>query len=1277
MKKSFFRRSCLVLIALLFFISFGESVYALDNTTTIGSQTTDTIDAFYYSDQYMWKVSLFVAKSDTVNRTDSTMSDFYRIGEESVYLSPVSNLGQWVGGQRPKQLSSLLFSKENKVDTLQALEDVGGNADALNQVEFTDKNGVDILNFSSILANGKSLPFPPQLCDGYINGNGVQYSEYISSLSDVTSYFNNQNVVYTILRFYASQQGKSPEELVSNLEFTINGETRTNWNPEGILPKSISATTEDGTVISNQTNQVEWLIVYEPCTIVYTRDDSKWQVNDRWYNGYVMSATDFAVTQLTKQMDWRYDETRMTSWAGLQPDAWDDNSNREHVTKLSHLVLGNSVVLKESWYALDTGNGVDQNAATPYNRWTSEDELIYGGMGMSLWEKPIEYSESVNYDYNENTDIIYSIPIYSNINTTPGSELSVTFEINGETYTDTVIAPAATEVLSYFKWHTPEVDIPTTYDLKITISPFPEGTLDKNGNEYVHKNITVRPLVEKTPNDPKVLDELPDDYDPDLEPKMPVIGDDTYDETDDPVIKEIYESTSSPYYYTDEVTLMVVTNRATESLHFKNIENPDDTRQLTENSVGNGLLVSVFENPLDDSKTWELTFSMANFGQNVYSFIPGSTTNGLGEEVFYSLEMLEDPDTPEIYSVSISPEPDPELGFYYLYTDTKSPELTYTVYFNTDGGTEMESIQAVANTLLLRPDDPEKIGYEFKGWFKDNNFTDPWDFDNDRIKGVTTLYAKFEIQTFTVTFNNNGKGESVESVEVPYGMNILEPDQLTEEGYTQEGWFTDSGLTNEWDFDNDVVTSDMTLYANWTTNQYIVGFEEYDGTIVEDLIVDYNDLVPEPESTLDGYVLEGWFTDDGFTTQWNFNTDRVTEDLVLYAKWKAEPSIIAFEENDGSEVSDLEGVTDQVITDRTMPESTRYGYELEGWFLEEDFSGDAVTELPEKFPAGGLTYFAKWKSTISIISFEENGGSEVSDLEGVTDQEITDRTLPESLLEGYTLEGWFLEEDFSGDAVTELPETFPAGGLTYYAKWSADPAFIRFEENGGSEVSDLEGVTDQEIVERTLPETTLEDFVFLGWWESEDDAANLTGDPITELPETFPPGETIYYAGWKVETFRLIDLFPDPKLAETVRLEMNTRPERLIDPIPDIYADVVVRADLEYVTHLASTVSLDQIFTDNTLAELTRLEMNKRFERLIDPIPDIYADVITKDDLDYVTEFASTTSLSLMFADDILAEVVRSQMNSRTNRWLDPITDIYDRSIIKNDIEYITELIVN
>ncbi|MCM1533088.1 MAG: leucine-rich repeat protein [Corallococcus sp.] len=93
----------------------------------------------------------------------------------------------------------------------------------------------------------------------------------------------------------------------------------------------------------------------------------------------------------------------------------------------------------------------------------------------------------------------------------------------------------------------------------------------------------------------------------------------------------------------------------------------------------------------------------------------------------------------------------------------------YTVTFNTDGGSNITSIQADDNTTIAKPTDPTKEGYEFEGWYKDEDCTVIWNFTTDKVTKNTTIYVKWtEIlqgtEGLTYTLNSDGNSYSVTGI---------------------------------------------------------------------------------------------------------------------------------------------------------------------------------------------------------------------------------------------------------------------------------------------------------------------------------------------------------------------------------------------------------------------------------------------------------------------------------------------------------------------------------
>lgn len=140
---------------------------------------------------------------------------------------------------------------------------------------------------------------------------------------------------------------------------------------------------------------------------------------------------------------------------------------------------------------------------------------------------------------------------------------------------------------------------------------------------------------------------------------------------------------------------------------------------------------------------------------------------------------------------------------------------TFTVTFESNGGSEVKAVSVNSDGTISAPENPTKVGYNFAGWYSDRNYSNKWSFST-KIRSDITLYAKWEkqIDKYTVTFESNG-GSAVGSKQVNDGDKISAPVQPTKKMFVFGGWYKDSDFEEVWDFDTDVVTKNITLYAKW------------------------------------------------------------------------------------------------------------------------------------------------------------------------------------------------------------------------------------------------------------------------------------------------------------------------------------------------------------------------------------------------------------------------------------------------------------------------------
>lgn len=141
------------------------------------------------------------------------------------------------------------------------------------------------------------------------------------------------------------------------------------------------------------------------------------------------------------------------------------------------------------------------------------------------------------------------------------------------------------------------------------------------------------------------------------------------------------------------------------------------------------------------------------------------------------------------------------------------------------------------------------------------------------------------LQKFTVTFDSQG-GSEVASQSVYAGEKIVKPESPTKENEYFVDWYKEAECTNVWDFENETVSQDITLYAKWTSIAYTVTFETNGGSAIEAQVVAEGTFATKPETvpTKEGYLFEGWYTEQTMTNIFDFYTP-ITTDITLYAKW--------------------------------------------------------------------------------------------------------------------------------------------------------------------------------------------------------------------------------------------------------------------------------------------------------------------------------------------------------------------------------------------------------
>ena len=200
------------------------------------------------------------------------------------------------------------------------------------------------------------------------------------------------------------------------------------------------------------------------------------------------------------------------------------------------------------------------------------------------------------------------------------------------------------------------------------------------------------------------------------------------------------------------------------------------------------------------------------------------------------------------------------------------------------------------------------------------------------------------------------------------------------------------------------------LYIYGNTTGVIVTYKEGDSEYAKQVLPSGTLATrPDAPAATPGYTFGGWNKADG--TAWDYASDKVTDNITLYAKWAANTYTITFDTAGGSEIAPITQDYGTVITAPEAP--TREGYTFIGW----------DKEIPTTMPAENMTVTAQWEINQYTITFDTNGGSEIAP---ITQDYGTTITAPaDPTREGYTFIGWDME----------IPTTMPAENITLKAKW--------------------------------------------------------------------------------------------------------------------------------------------------------------------------------------------------------------------------------------------------
>ena len=258
---------------------------------------------------------------------------------------------------------------------------------------------------------------------------------------------------------------------------------------------------------------------------------------------------------------------------------------------------------------------------------------------------------------------------------------------------------------------------------------------------------------------------------------------------------------------------------------------------------------------------------------------------------------------------------------------------TYTLAFDANGGTPVDTIVQNYDTALVPPADPSRTGYTFLGWepaLPDS--IPPYDI---------TYTAQWQVNSYALSFDSDG-GTAVDTIVQNYDTALVPPADPVLTGHLFAGWMPA--------LPDSIPPHDAHYVAMWQRCDYTLQFDTDGGNALSPLRSPYGAaLVPPSPPQREGFNFLGW--------EPQIPTYMPASDLTCKARWERAEFTLTFDANQGSSVTAISQLYDTPITPPEPP--VRHGYIFCGW----------QPPLPERMPAASITHHAVWEAQQFLVRY--------------------------------------------------------------------------------------------------------------------------------------------------------------------------------------------------------------------------------------------------------------------------------------------------------------------
>jgi len=458
-------------------------------------------------------------------------------------------------------------------------------------------------------------------------------------------------------------------------------------------------------------------------------------------------------------------------------------------------------------------------------------------------------------------------------------------------------------------------------------------------------------------------------------------------------------------------------------------------------------------------------------------------------------------------------------------------------------GADPERVILYDGDRLTYPEEPERSGYVFTGWYTDSACTNRYDFTGTLTEDLT-LYAGWLAQKTQSVLSNTvirpeehdasykaykiSTDKTSENAKIYLYLVAKEAGEHTvfyanstsyENSYhlsaynltTGETLLDDEGVTTTTRYNfsftcnaGDVIALELYRYSasgDSFASFYFVDFEAIESKTVAKIpddgkkynggqscteIYTFDSAYQLPVPTRPGHTFLGWYHGE---TKMENGTWSIASDVTLTPKWEAGSNTVTLDPNGGT-VSE-NNITVTYGQEFTLPTpAAREHYTFLGWY-----SGETKFESGVWNRTQSMTLTAKWEPVSYTVTYHLSDGTNSPMNPEAFTVESERISLEDPARPGHKFLGWYTDSAYT-NPITEIAAG-SHGSLALYAKWETVTYTVTYELGGGTVSQSLTQSFTVNDLPLALPTPTKEGLAFVNWSKNTVDGEMI--ESITEI----------------------------------------------------------------------------------------------------------------------------------------------------------------------------------